>query len=237
MRILGLIPVRGGSKGVPGKNIKLLGSKPLLAYSIEAAILSKQFAKVIVSTESQEIAKLALELGAEVPFLRPEVLATDTAKSIDVVIHVLEELSKSEEHFDAVCLLQATYPFRKEGMIEEAIALFKSKNADSLVSVLPVPSHFNPHWIFESNKDAFLELATGEEEIIARRQDLPNCYFRDGAIYITSVDVILNNKTFFGKKLAYVESDSNFYINIDTFEDWKKAEDFLLKNPNLRNIS
>jgi CMP-N,N'-diacetyllegionaminic acid synthase len=222
MRILGIIPARGGSKGVPGKNIKLLGGLPLIAYTSNAANDSKYLNKTIISTDDLNIAEVAKQFQIEVPFIRPTLLATDTASSIQVVQHVVTYLESQEEYYDAICLLQPTSPFRKKGFIDKAIEKFINEAADALVSVLPVPHEFNPHWVFESNNKGFLHLATGDTEIIKRRQDLPPAYFRDGSIYITKTTVIKNG-SFYGNKLSYIENDADFYVNVDTLKDWDKA--------------
>lgn len=222
MRILGIIPARGGSKGVPGKNIKLLGELPLLAYTAQSALASKYLSKVILSTDCPSIASVAQQYGIEVPFLRPEFLATDTASSIAVVEHAVSYLENQSEFFDAVCLLQPTTPFRPKGFIDVALQKFVKEEADALVSVLPVPHEFNPHWVFEPNEKGFLQIATGEAKIITRRQDLSLAFFRDGAIYITKTSVIKEG-SFYGNKLSYLENHPDFYVNIDTLEDWEKA--------------
>lgn len=228
MKILGLIPARGGSKGVPKKNIKLLGEKPLIAYTIEAALESKQFTDVIVSTDDTEIAKVAEQFGAKVPFIRPTQLSTDSAKSIDVVIHALETLEKSEKKYDAVCLLQPTNPFRKVELIKNCIDKFQDKDFDALVSVERVPAEYNPHWQFNEDPYGYLKIVTGDKEIISRRQDLPITYKRDGSIYLTKVKVIKKYHSFYGDKLGFIEVPEG-QINIDTMEDWIKAEEFIKK--------
>ncbi|MES2559957.1 MAG: acylneuraminate cytidylyltransferase family protein [Bacteroidota bacterium] len=226
MNILAIIPARGGSKGIPGKNSKLLGTKPLIAYTIEAAQACKLIQTTIVSTDDVVLAAIAKQYGAEVPFLRPASLATDNARSIDVVLHALEVLSSQGRSFDAVCLLQPTTPFRAEGFIDQCITAFISHQSDSLVSVQPVPHEYNPHWTFEPDASGHLHIATGEESIISRRQDLPKAYIRDGSVYLTKVSV-LKSHSLFGKTVAYVESDSSDYVNIDTPEDWTLAETLL----------
>lgn len=227
MRILGIITARGGSKGVPGKNIKMLGELPLLGYTALAAKNAKKLTKVIISTDCLEIKKVAESFGIDAPFLRPDHLATDTAASIDVVMHALQFLEEKGEFYDAICLLQPTSPFRKYGFIDEAIQKFISNDSDALVSVLPVPHEFNPHWVFESNENGFLTIATGEHEIIKRRQELPEAYFRDGSIYLTKTNVVKKG-SFFGNTLGYIENNPNFYVNIDTEKDWEKAENILI---------
>lgn len=224
MKILGIIPARAGSKGVPNKNTKMLGGKPLIAYTIQSAKQSALLSDTIVSTDSVEIADVAREYGVAVPFMRPETLATDTAKSIDVVIHAVQEMQKIGKHYDAIVLLQPTNPFRPIGFIDKAISLFSEKNCDALISVLPVPHEYNPHWVFEPDANGNLNIATGDVTIIPRRQELPEAYYRDGSIYITRTTVLLNQHSFFGKTLCYIEADPALHVNIDTPEDWLIAE-------------
>lgn len=224
MKILGLIPARGGSKGIPGKNIKALGGKPLLAYTFDSAQESKLLSKVILSSDDSDIIAVANQIGLEVPFTRPENLANDQSPTFPVIAHALRFFEEKGEKFDAVCLLQTTYPFRRKGLIDDAIKEFIRTDAEALVSVLPVPHEFNPHWVFEPGQNGFLEIATGEKQIIPRRQDLPTSFFRDGAIYITKSEVILSKNSILSEKLAYIVGDESRYVNLDTFDDWKKAE-------------
>ncbi|MEM9528161.1 MAG: acylneuraminate cytidylyltransferase family protein [Bacteroidota bacterium] len=226
MKILGLIPARGGSKGVPRKNIRLLGGVPLLEWTVREALATALFPRVMVSTESEEIAAIARNAGATVPFLRPDDLASDTAKSIDVVIHALAELERLGETYDAVCLLQPTTPFRSASLIQAAIKKFSSGNYTGLVSVVEVPTHYNPYWTFIPNSNGDLKLATGETKIISRRQDLPPAFIRDGAIYLTKTEVI-KHKNFFGDRLGYVSNHDQWQVNIDSLADWEKAEEIV----------
>ena len=229
MRILGLITARGGSKGVPKKNIKLLNGKPLLAYTIEAAKKSKFITEIVLSSDDDEIIQTATNLGLNVPFKRPSELAQDTTSSIDVVAHALQFFESKGVFFDAVCLLQPTSPFRKEGFIDAAIEKFTKQNTDCLLSVLQVPHEYNPHWTFVENANGTLNIATGEKEIIKRRQDLPPAFFRDGSIYITKTQVIKEKHSFYGESISYIESDPAFFCNIDTLKDWELAEEKVIQ--------
>ncbi|GGW78592.1 acylneuraminate cytidylyltransferase family protein [Salegentibacter mishustinae] len=235
MNILGLIPARGGSKGIQGKNIQLLGGKPLLQYSLEAARKAKLLNKVILSSDEEDIIQIAKQLEIEVPFKRPENLAEDSSSSLEVVQHALNFYLKQGINFDAVCLLQPTTPFRKPEFIDECILKFKDGNFDSLVSVREVPKEYNPHWVFEENEGA-LKISTGEKEIISRRQDLPKAYHRDGAIYLTKTEVLLNENSLYGKNIGFVDITPFPYVNIDTPEDWKKAEEILEKMRDKNNV-
>jgi len=228
MTILGLIPARGGSKGVPRKNIKILGEKPLINYSIDAALQCSEIDELCVSTDSTEIAEISKKVGANVPFMRPAALATDKSPSIDTVIHAAKFYAERGQHFDAICLLQPTCPFRTANDISEAVKTFKNKNADSLISVREVPHEFNPHWTFETEeRTGFLKIATGEKQIITRRQELPKAYHRDGSIYIVKTDILLTQKSLYGEKIAFHLSQNPIHVNIDTLEDWEKAESHL----------
>lgn len=228
MRILGLIPARCGSKGVPNKNIKLLGNKPLIEYTIQDAKKSKSLAGLVVSTDSVDIAHIAELAGCKPPFIRPSELAQDTSTSLEVIQHALAFFEAQDHFFEAVCLLQPTCPFREKDSIDFAIEKFIATQADSLVSVLPIPHHYNPHWAFEVGNQGFLHIATGDEKIISRRQDLPNAFHRDGSIYITKTEVIKQG-SLYGNSITYIESNPQFHVNIDTMDDWELAEKLISK--------
>ena len=232
MRILGLIPARGGSKGIPRKNIKLLEGKELINYTIETGLACPLIDELIVSTDDEEIARISRKSGAKTPFLRPAFLATDQSPSIDTVIHALQYFENIGQPFDAVCLLQATTPFRNHDDLNDAIKKFIEQDADSLISVREVPHTYNPHWIFEEKEDGFLRISTGESKIISRRQDLPKSYFRDGAVYITKAAVILEQKSLYGNTIIHYEMKESSAINIDTLADWKMAETYLKNRSN-----
>lgn len=226
MRILGIIPARGGSKGVHKKNVKLLRGIPLINYTIESAKRSKLLTKFIVSTEDKEIAEISRNAGAEVPFLRPDHLAGDAAPTLPVIKHSLNFMMDKGIHFDAVCILQPTSPFRPNKMIDACIRKFELSKADTLISVKKVPDHYNPHWVFEYEDGNFFKISTGENSIIPRRQQLPDTFFRDGMIYLVKAEQILVCNTLFGEKITGYTTKGDC-INIDTMEDWASAEDYL----------
>jgi CMP-N,N'-diacetyllegionaminic acid synthase len=231
VQIIAIIPARGGSKGVPRKNIKLLGGKPLIWYTYEAARASHKFSDIILSTDDLEIASVAREFGLEVQFMRPAHLATDSATSIDVVNHCLDEMKLLGKEYDAVMLLQPTSPFREKGLLENSIDVLIKNKADSLVSVRKVPHQFNPHWLFEEVEEGLLKISTGDEKLIPRRQELPNAYYRDGQIYLTKTNVLQNKKSFIGDSLTFIENvNMGSLINIDNLSDWDLAERFLIEN-------
>lgn len=224
MKVLGIIPARGGSKGIPGKNIKMLNGRPLMAYTVDAIQESQKISKVILSSDDESILEVGRSLGLEVPFTRPSDLATDASPTLPVILHTLDFFESQNIHFDAICILQLTSPFRKNGLIDEAIQVMEENTTDSVISVLPVPHEYNPHWVFEPDDTGFLKIATGESEIIPRRQELPNSYFRDGGLYLTRTEVLRNQKSLFGSKIGYVIGDASKHVNLDTMEDWFEAE-------------
>lgn len=229
MKILGVITARGGSKTIPGKNIKLLAGKPLIVYTMETARNSDVFDRIILSTDSEEIAAVARERGCEVPFMRPPELARDDTPHLPVMRHAVSWMREHEGYEpDAVVILQPTSPFRTVRHIQEAAALFESTDADSVVSMSPVPQHLNAHWQFAMDDNGLLRLATGEPiaDVIRRRQDLPPRYQRNGVIYIFKPHLLFApvNPNFYGERVAgYVMSEKDS-ININETEDWEEAE-------------
>ncbi|MFN8003891.1 MAG: acylneuraminate cytidylyltransferase family protein [Acidobacteriota bacterium] len=227
IRVLGLIPARGGSKGVPGKNIKLLAGKPLLAYTAAAALAAQHLSRVVLSTDDEQIAAVGRACGIEVPFLRPAELAQDHSPTLPVVQHALRTLEAAGEQFDAVCLLQPTNPLRRAVDIDACITLFEREQADSVVTVLPVPAEYNPHWVYFRAADGSLRLSTGESTPIPRRQALPPAFHREGSVYVTRRDVILEENSLYGQRVLGVELDPARSVNIDTPDDWAHAEALL----------
>lgn len=220
-RIIALILARDGSKGLPQKNIKVLSGKPLIAWSIEQALTSRYIDKVVVSTDSLKIASLARRYKAEVPFIRPKRLATDKAKSIDVILHALDFYKSKNEIFDISILLQPTSPLRKEADIKKAIeALFVNK-AKAIISVCR-ESH-NPLWSVVLAGDNKIGPFLGKGAEKQNRQGLPIFYRINGAIYAAYIDYLKQNKGFFGNlTYAYVMPPERS-VDIDTALDFKIA--------------
>ena len=217
MKILGIIPARGGSKGIPKKNIKLLKGKPLIAYTIESALNSK-LDRLIVSTDDQEILDIAKKYNVNV-LTRPSHLAEDKTPTLSVIQDII---LKIDEKFDALMVLQPTSPLRKVEDINKSIDLFKhDENADSLVSVVKVSHNYMPQKLM-SLEGKYLK---GGSEI-KRRQEMPDMYARNGAaIYITRISNIKNN--LLGNKiLPYIMSKSASF-DIDDHEDWQIIEKFI----------
>jgi CMP-N-acetylneuraminic acid synthetase len=227
MRVLGLIPARGGSKGVSRKNIKLLCGKPLLYYTAKAALASQKLARVILSTEDEEIAQVGRECGLEVPFLRPPELAQDDSPTLPVAQHSVRWMEENDERFDALCLLQPTSPLRRVEDIDACVELLERTNADAVATVLPVPAEYNPHWVYFLGEDGFLRLSTGEAAPMPRRQELPVAYHREGSVYVVRRDVLMNG-SFYGSRFAGYEVPLERSVNIDSLEDWERAEKLLI---------
>lgn len=220
-KILAIIPARGGSKGIPHKNIMKINNKPLIAYSIEAANGSKCIDYILVSTDDNEIKNVSLNYGAKVPFLRPEEISNDTAKSIDVVLHAVEFLKSKGEEFHYVVLLQPTSPLRSSQDIDSAIELLMKKEEESLVSVCEASENPVLMRIIENDKlKSFVEFK-GDN---LRRQDLPKFYIFNGAIYINSVEMLFKEKTFVNETTIPFVMDSKKSIDIDNLLDAKLAE-------------
>src|SRR5262245_50975682 len=229
MRVLGLIPARGGSKGVPRKNLKLLCGQPLLFYTARAALASHKLSRVILSTEDPEIAAVGRECGLEVPFLRPAELARDSTPTLPVAQHAMRWMEDSGDRFDALCLLQPTNPLRRTQDIDACIELLENTNSDAVATVLQVPHEYNPHWVYFRAEDGSLRLSTGEAIPIARRQELPPAYHREGSVYVVKRNVLLEDNSFYGAKFIGYEIQRERSVNIDSLTDWELAETLLMK--------
>ena len=232
MRVLGLIPARGGSKGVPRKNVRLLGGKPLIAPTIEAARRAARVDRVLVSTEDDEIASVARAHGAEVPFLRPDSLAQDDTPMLPVIVHALEATRAAGWAPDLLCLLQPTFPFRRPEDIDACIEALGDEEADCVISVHRVPAHFNPHWVYLQQPDGSLRLSTGESEPIPRRQDLPPAFHRSGAVYVSRAETITQHGSLYGNRVVGYETPAESSCNIDTMDDWARAEAMVAQRGN-----
>ena len=229
MRTLGLITARGGSKGIPGKNLKLLAGKPLIAHTIESARQSGAFDRLILSTDDEAIAGAARRLGCEVPFVRPAELARDETPHLPVVQHATEWLAGHEAYRpDAVMILQPTSPLRQAHHIREAIARLEPAGAESVVSVSEVPLHHHPLRAVRIDPSGAARLFVTGDPIrrrINRRQDLPPVWMLNGAIYLLRSDVLsASEPSLYGERTLAYPMPSPYGISIDTLEDWHEAE-------------
>jgi CMP-N,N'-diacetyllegionaminic acid synthase len=218
-KILGVIPARGGSKGIPNKNIIELGGKPLIKYTIEAALSSKYLTHCIVSTDSEEIAVVAKNSGAKVPFIRPAKLATDAAQSLPVILHALEYMEKDSGFiYDAVVMLQPTTPLRSSKDIDNALELLITSQSDSVISVVDVGAH-HPLRMKRVIDGRLINYVDQGHEDMRPRQNLPPVYIRNGAIYAVSRQVLMDHKSFSGvDSMAYIMPHARS-VNIDTLDD------------------
>lgn len=221
MKILVIIPARGGSKGIPYKNIKPLNGKPLIYYTIDVARAMVDDADICVSTDDTDIIECVENYGLKVPFVRPAELATDTAGTYEVLLHALDFYEKIGKEYDVVLLLQVTSPFRTEKHVKEAVDLFRS-DIDMVVSVNETKT--NPYYnCFEDDKDGFLK-KTLDNTSFVRRQDAPITYEYNGAIYVINAEQLKKMPMGeFSKRLKYV-MDSVHSVDLDTMADWEYAE-------------
>jgi N-acylneuraminate cytidylyltransferase len=221
MSVLALIPARGGSKGVPRKNVRTIGGKPLIVWTIEAAQQACSVSRIVVSTEDAEIAEIARASGAEVPFMRPDALAQDTTPGMDVVFHALDHL----EHCDDVLLLQPTSPLRSAYDIDAIAALRAKTQAPSAVSVSRAAHP--PQWMYRMEKSAELRPVL-DEPVPVRRQDTDEIYVLNGALYSARLDWLLIHRSFMSKETVGYVMPTERSVDIDTSNDWHWVE-FLMK--------
>lgn len=223
MSTLAVIPARGGSKGVPGKNIRMVGGKPLIAWTIDVAHKCSSISQVICTTDDAEIAETARQYGCDVPFLRPPELSGDTASSIDVVLHALSRVASS---FERVVLLQPTSPLRECVDVEECIRLQSLDNRRPVVSVTEVDLH--PAYTFFRAPDGRLDAVL--PEVIyhhPRRQDLKAAFRLNGAVYVASPDFLRINPTFLTPDTVGYVMPKDRSLEIDTISELDEADRIL----------
>lgn len=221
LKVLAVIPARQGSKGLPDKNIRLLAGKPLLSHTIAAARESGVFDRIILSTDGEEIARVGREAGAEVPFMRPADLASDEARGIDVLHHVLEWLEQRGELFDCVMYLQPTSPLRTAVDIVESLKILVAREAQAVVSVCEMEHH--PWWANTLPEDGCMKDFFAKD-ISTRRQDLPRYYRLNGAIYLARWEFIRYRDSWYGEKTYAYIMPRERSVDIDDELDFKLAE-------------
>lgn len=225
MKNLAIIPARSGSKGLPDKNIKILNGKPLIAYTIEAAIQSRLFDDIIVSTDSKEYAEIAKKNGASVPFLREAELSTDTAKSWDVVKEVLHQCAQLDKKYDTVALLQPTSPLRDASDIKQAYKKMRREEANLVVSVCE--TDHSPLWSNTLTEDHSLVDFLKPEYTTKTRQEIPTYYRLNGAIYIVKTDYLFETENIYASKSYATIMDKVHSVDIDDEIDFLVAEALL----------
>ena len=219
-KAVAIIPARGGSKRIPRKNIKLFHGKPLISYSIEAALKSKLFEKVIVSTDDEEIAKIAIEYGAEVPFIRPNELSDDFTGTGAVISHAVEYLKEQGENYDFACTIYATAPFLQEKYLIEGFEKLKNSSAKNAFSCTSMPFPIQRTFKITSNERCEM---FWPENFSKRSQDLEEAYQDAGQFYWTNLN-IKSNEIIFGKDSIPIILPRFLVQDIDTLEDWQRAE-------------
>jgi CMP-N,N'-diacetyllegionaminic acid synthase len=222
-RVVGIVPARAGSKGIPDKNLRLLAGKPLLAYAAEAARASGVIDRLVLSTDSAEIAALGESLGLEVPFMRPPELAQDDSPMQPVIAHALEQLESEGWRADVAVILQPTAPLRTGAHIVRALEILRSTGSSSVASVVRIPEHFAPQYAMRLDGDSLRPyLAAGER--ITRRQDTEPAFSRDGTVYAVRRDVVLLEGDLYGSDCRPLEVPIEESVNLDTAADWDAAE-------------
>jgi CMP-N,N'-diacetyllegionaminic acid synthase len=223
-KVLAIIPARGGSKGVPGKNIRIVSGKPLIAYSIEQASLSLYIDRAIVSTDDLEIFSVARSWGGDVPFVRPASLARDESESITTVLHALMEIPG----YDLVVLLQPTSPLRRISDIDECIKSCVVSNSPACVSLSETRQ--SPYWMFTLDDNRNLVPVIKADSMPLRRQDLPSVYAINGAVYVARTDWIMTTKAFITGQTSGYLMPLNRSLDIDTEEDFQLLDSILRMN-------
>lgn len=225
VKILGIIPARGGSKGVPGKNSRIIGDRPLISYTIQAALDSGIMDRLVVSTDDDNIANISRDAGVEV-IIRPDELATDTSPIVDAIIHVLDNLEDSGYSPSIIILLEPTSPLRTSQDIRSALKIFDPDQCESVISVSKV-AH-SPYWMFRVEEE-LLEPLHGIGNLGKRRQDLPDVFRPNGAIFITTPEHLRKTRDFYyGRIKPYIMPESRS-IDIDTELDMLMLEAILKK--------
>lgn len=220
LKLLFLIPARGGSKGIPGKNIRLLGGKPLIAWAIDLARKFASDADICLSTDSRSIADVAEQYGLPVPFLRPEPMAGDQSPTREAILHALDHYRSQGRHYDAVVLLQPTSPFRKPEDVSRALALYK-KELDMVVTV--VETRANPYYVlFEENADGFLVKSKSGD--FSSRQACPKVWEFNGAVYVINAEAVQKMNISNFTRICKSEMDPIASVDLDTETDWAWAE-------------
>jgi CMP-N-acetylneuraminic acid synthetase len=227
MRVLGIVTARGGSKGIPRKNLVPLLGQPLLAYTAQAALAAKHLTRTVLSTEDAEIARVGREYGLDVPFPRPAELARDDTPTIPVLQDVVCKLEAAGERYDAILVLQPTTPLRRPEDIDGAIELLERTGADSVLSFVDVGEKHPARMKFLTPEGRVIDPPFAEPFEGQRRQDLPRLYLREGSIYLTRRDVLMRQHSLKGRDCRAWIIPPERACNIDTPFDLQIAEQML----------
>lgn len=224
MAIVALVPARAGSKGIPGKNIKPLCGKPLIAYTAEIIATAQVFDRALLSTNSEDIASVGRAFGLEAPFMRPEGLARDDTPMLAVIEHALDWLEKNGTAAKIMVLLQPTQPLRDAADVVRAVEILQASDCDSVVSVVALPAHMSPDYVMRIDKEGRLVNFLAEGATVMRRQDARPAYVRDGTVYAFRADTVRKYRSLYGSVCLPLVVDAQHSINIDSHDDWQEAE-------------
>jgi CMP-N-acetylneuraminic acid synthetase len=222
-RVLGIVPARGGSKGVPGKNVRLLAGRTLLDYTASAASASGVLDRIVLSTDSDEIADAGRRAGLEVPFLRPASLAQDDTPMLPVIEHAIAALTESGWAPDVIVLLQPTSPLRRPWHIRDAVTTLRETSADSVVTVVELPRHLSPDYVMRI-EDGLLRPFLPDGARVTRRQDARAAYSRDGTVYACWRATIERFRSIYGERCQPLIVSAADSLSIDSLDDWAEAE-------------
>lgn len=222
---IALIPARGGSKRLPNKNIKPINNKPLIAYSIEAALATKKIDRTIVSTDCQEIAQIARQYGAEVPFIRPDNISQDSTSDRPVMLHAIDTLLGQGYSFDNLIYLRPTTPLKTSCMIDEAINKLETDDYTGIRSVTTAHAVFHPYWMFKAQQGTLKPFIDGIDiSQYYQSQLLPSCYRLNGVVDASRTSTIQQCDNIYGSNVGYIEIDEESSIDIDTKFEFKMCE-------------
>lgn len=235
--ILGIIPARGGSKGVPQKNTRDLAGYSLVERAFYTANQSRVLNRLILSSDDQKAIDISQKIGLEVPFIRPSQLATDNTPMLDVVLHALDNLDPDQTKYQAVLLLQPTSPLRQAEHLRRAVDILIKESASSVCSVASVPLDLCPHYLMRVDKNGYLGPFMNDGMKYTRRQDVPRAYRRCGTVFLTRTAVLREDRNFYGNQCVPMILPAEETLNIDTVEDWQAAEQEISKDRGLRYVS
>ncbi len=225
-KVLAIIPARGGSKGLPGKNLRPLSGRPLVAWPVGTALGCKSIDRVIISTDDPEIAEAARRAGAEVPFLRPTHLADDAASSMDVIMHALDSLASLGQEYEYVVLLEPTSPLTESGDVEDALSLLREsrEKADAIVGICRIESTHPEYDVRRNSVGLISPYAAPDFKSLRRRQDIEELYFLEGSLYISSVEAFRRHRTFYHDRTLGFEVPRWKSIEVDDIFDFIMIE-------------
>ena len=222
-RVLGLVPARGGSKGIPDKNLRLLAGRTLLEYAVDAASASGIVDRLVLSTDSDRIAEAGRRAGLDVPFMRPPALAQDDTPMLPVIEHALDELQRQGWEAEIVVLLQPTSPLRMPAHIRAAVQQLRESGSDSVVSVVELPRHLSPDYVMRVEGERLVPFLP-EGERVTRRQDARRAFVRDGTAYAFWTRTLRDTHSLYGRRCRPLVLPARESMTIDTPDDWDEAE-------------